>query len=158
MSFEKVKAYFNSVSLGERVVEREHIGDTVENAAHAVGCQPAQIAKTMSFLQSDVPVLIVTAGDAKVNNTKYKACFGQKAVMIPAGDLETLVGHKPGAVCPYVLNDSVSVYLDESLKRFEIVHSSGGSLNSTVSLSPAELEVHSNSSGWIDVCKGWNEE
>ena len=158
MAYEKVKQYFDSKGLGERVIVRESIGDTVGNAAKAVGCEPAQIAKTMSFLQSDGPVLIVTAGDAKVNNTKYKAAFAQKAVMIPGERLEELVGHEPGAVCPYAVKDGVRVFLDESLKRFSIVHSSGGSLNSTVSLSPAELEIYASSQGWIDVCNGWGED
>ena len=157
MAFEKVKDYFESVGLGERVIVRERIGDTVENAAEAVGCIPAQIAKTMSFMQNGEPVLIVTAGDAKINNTKYKARFQQKAVMIPFDQVEAHIGHEPGAICPYALSEHVRVYLDVSLKRFEEVHSSGGSLNSTVTLSPAELETHTSSEGWIDVCKGWNE-
>jgi len=158
MAFEKVKEYFEGQGLAERVVVRAQIGDTVENAAQAVGCEPAQIAKTMSFMQNDGPVLIVTAGDAKVNNTKYKACFGQKAIMIPGDRLEELIGHEPGAVCPYAINEGVRVYLDESLKRFEVVYSSGGSLNSTVTISPVELAKHSGSLGWIDVCKGWNDD
>ena len=158
MSYENVKEYFESVGLGERLIVRDRIGDTVENAAEAVGCQPAQIAKTMSFLQDDGPVLIITAGDAKVNNTKYKARFHQKAIMIPGDQVEDLIGHGPGAVCPYAIKSGVRVYLDESLKRFEVVYSSGGSLNSTVTITPTELEVHSASVGWIDVCKGWYDE
>jgi len=158
MSYEKVKEYFESVGLGERVINRARIGDTVENAADAVGCDPAHIAKTMSFLQNDGPVLIVVAGDARVNNSKYKARFLQKAVMIPGDQVEALTGHGPGAVCPYALKKGVRVFLDVSLKRFDTVHSSGGSLSSTVSLSPTELEAHCAPVGWVDVCKGWNDE
>ncbi|MEA4848509.1 MAG: YbaK/EbsC family protein [Clostridiaceae bacterium] len=155
MSYEKVKEYFNSIGLEDRVVVREHIGDTVENAAAAIGCEPARIAKTMSFMQNGKPALVVMAGDAKVNNTKYKACFQQKAVMIPGDQVEALIGHMPGAVCPFAINESVHVYLDVSLKRFDIVYTAGGSLNTTIELSLEELEKHSGHSGWIDVCKGW---
>jgi prolyl-tRNA editing enzyme YbaK/EbsC (Cys-tRNA(Pro) deacylase) len=155
MSYEKVKEYFNSVGLGGRVIIREHIIDTVENAAKAIGCEPAHIAKTMSFLQNGTPVLIVTAGDAKIDNTKYKARFHQKAVMIPNDQVEAIIGHEPGAICPYEINEGIQVFMDVSLKRFELVHTSGGNQYSTVSLSPDELETHSASMGWIDVCKGW---
>ena len=155
MSYEKVKEYFYNVGLGEHVVVREHIGDTVEHAAEAIGCEPARIVKTMSFMQNGEPALIVMAGDAKVNNTKYKSCFHQKAVMIPGDQVETLIGHVPGAVCPFAINESVHVYLDASLKRFDIIYTAGGSLNSTIQLSMEELEKHSKHSGWVDVCKGW---
>lgn len=155
MSYEKVKSYFDQAGLGDRVVVREHIGDTVEHAAEAIGCEPARIAKTMSFLVNEKPILIVMAGDAKVNNTKYKACFHQKAVMIPGSQVEEMIGHLPGAVCPFALKDGVEVYLDVSLKRFDILYTAGGSLNSTVKLSLEELEQHAAPAGWIDVCKGW---
>jgi len=158
MSYEKVKEYFNSVGMGERVIVRENTIDTVESAAKAVGCEPAHIAKTMSFIQKEEPVLIVTAGDAKVDNQKYKARFHEKAVMIPGDRAQALVGHEPGAICPFGINEGVRVYLDISLKRFKQVHTSAGSLNSTVTLSPTELETHSASAGWIDVCKNWNNE
>lgn len=155
MAYEKVKEYFDSVGLGERVVIREHTGDTVEHAAEAIGCEPARIAKTMSFMQSGEPALVVMAGDAKVNNTKYKACFQQKAIMIPGDQVEALIGHIPGAVCPFAINDNVKLYLDVSLKRFDIVYTAGGSTNSTIQLSIEELEKRSKHSGWVDVCKGW---
>jgi prolyl-tRNA editing enzyme YbaK/EbsC (Cys-tRNA(Pro) deacylase) len=155
MSYEKVKAYFDGIGLGERVIIREHIGDTVEHAAQAIGCLPAHIAKTMSFMQNGEPTLIVMAGDAKVDNKKYKTDFHQKASMIPGERLETLVGHIPGAVCPFALNEGVKVYLDISLKRFEIIYTAGGSPNSTVTLSLEELEKHSASANWVDVCKEW---
>lgn len=155
MSYENVKAYFEGRNLGERVIVREHIGDTVEHAAEAIGCRPEHIAKTMSFIQNGEPVLICMAGDAKISNPKYKQTFHQKAVMIPGGQVEELVGHIPGAVCPFAIIEGVKVYLDVSLKRFETVYTAGGSLNSTVTLSLSEMEEHSNPSGWVDVCKDW---
>lgn len=155
MSYEKVKAYFDSVNLGERVVVRSHIGDTVEHAAETIGCKPAQIAKTMSFLVNDKPILVVMAGDAKVNNSKFKTFFHQKAIMLPYDQVKEKIGHLPGAVCPFALEEGVSVYMDISLKRFDILYTAGGSLNSTVELSLDELEQHAKPSGWVDVCKGW---
>ncbi|WP_094602658.1 hypothetical protein SPSIL_054080 [Sporomusa silvacetica DSM 10669] len=155
MSFEKVKKYFDGVGLGERVVEREQIGATVEQAAVSIGCEPERIAKTMSVFLDEKAALIVMAGDAKIDNTKYKACFHQKAKMIPGELVETYIGHLPGAVCPFAVNEDVRVFLDVSLKRFDIIYTAGGSLNSTVKLSLKELETHSASTGWIDVCKGW---
>lgn len=160
MSYERVKEYFEHFGLGERVVVREHIGDTVEHAAQAIGCEPAHIAKTMSFYADEQPILIVMAGDAKVDNKKYKACFHQKAVMIPGSQVEEEIGHIPGAVCPFAVNKNVSVYLDVSLKRFDIIYTAGGSLNSTVQLTLEELVKYAGAVSWIDVCKGWyiNEE
>ena len=155
MSYEKVKAYFDSVGKGERVTVREHIGDTVLHAAEAIGCRPEHIVKTMSFIQDGKPVLICMAGDAKIDNPKYKACFHQKAVMVPGDQVEELIGHVPGAVCPFAVKEGVRVYLDVSLKRFETVHTAGGSLNSTVMLSLDELEQYAAPEGWVDVCKGW---
>lgn len=155
MSYEKVKAYFEEAGLGERVVVREQIGDTVEHAAEAIGCKPEHIVKTMSFLLDGKPALICMAGDAKIHNPKYKACFHQKAVMVPGGQVEELVGHVPGAVCPFAVREGVKVYLDVSLKRFATVYTAGGSLNSTVKLTLEELEKYAAPEGWIDVCKGW---
>jgi len=155
MSLEKVKEYFSGVGLGNRVVEREQIGATVEQAAVSIGCEPARIAKTMSFFQGEESILVVMAGDAKIDNTKYKACFQQKAKMIPGELVETCIGHLPGAVCPFAINEEVRVFLDVSLKRFDILYTAGGSLTSTVKLSLEELERHSASAGWVDVCKGW---
>ena len=155
MSYEKVKSYFEQAGLGERVVVREHIGDTVEHAAEAIGCEPARIAKSMSFLADDRPVVVVMAGDARIHNTKYKAYFHQKAVMIPGSQVEEMTGHLPGAVCPFALNEGVRVYLDVSLKRFDTLYTAGGSLNSTVKLSLGELEQYAVPVGWVDVCKDW---
>lgn len=155
MAIEKVKKYFESIDLLDRVIIPEESTATVEEAARAVGCEPAHIAKTISFLQSGKPVLIVMAGDAKADNIKYRARFGEKATMIPADMVEPLIGHGLGGVCPFAVNAGVEVYLDESLKRFEYVYAAGGSPNSAVKLTPEELEVHSGYLGWVDVCKGW---
>lgn len=153
MALENVISYFDSVGLRDRVMIFEQSSATVELAALAVGCEPAHIAKTMSFLQGDKAILIVTAGDAKIENKKYKALFHQKAKMIPWDDVETYIGHAPGGVCPFEVQGGVTTYLDESLKRFETVYPAAGSDNSAVALSIEELEKHSNSIGWIDVCK-----
>ena len=153
MALEKVISYFDSVGLHDRVKVFDQSSATVELAAQAVGCEPAHIAKTMSFLQGDKAILIVTAGDARIENKKYKALFHQKAKMIPWDDVETYIGHAPGGVCPFEINEGVDTYLDVSLKRFETVYPAAGSGNSAVALSIDELEKHSNSIGWIDVCK-----
>jgi len=155
MSFERVKECLERVGLVERLIVREQIGATVEQAALSIGCEPERIAKTMSFLVDDEPILIVSAGDAKVNSSKYKAQFHQKATMIPGDQVENIIGHAPGAVCPFAVNKGVRVFLDESLKRFDIMYTAGGSVNSTVKLSLSELETYSDHSGWVDVCKGW---
>jgi len=155
MSFAKVKEYFESVGLGERVKHLEQSSATVELAAAALGCEPERIAKTMSFLLDDQPMLIITAGDAKIDNKKYKGQFHQKAKMIPGDQVEGYIGHAPGGVCPFVLTTEAPVYLDVSLQRFEIVYPAAGSGHSAVELSLPELEEHSKSLGWIDVCKDW---
>lgn len=153
MALEKVITYFDSIGLKDRVKVFSQSSATVELAALAVGCEPAHIAKTMSFLQGDKAILIVTAGDARIENKKYKAHFQQKAKMIPWDDVEKYIGHAPGGVCPFEINDDVDTYLDISLKRFEIVYPAAGSDNSAVELSIPELEKYSRSKGWIDVCK-----
>lgn len=152
MALERVKEYFEGLGLGERVKVLEKSSATVEEAALAVGCEAKQIAKTMSFLQHDQPVLIVTAGDAKVDNKKYKAFFHQKARMIPHDQVEEYIGHAPGGVCPFVIHPGVAVYLDVSLKRFDTVYPAAGSDHSAVELSLPELEQHSHAAGWVDVC------
>ena len=155
MALEKVISYFDSVGLKDRVKVFDQSSATVELAALAVGCEPAHIAKTMSFLQGNQAILIVTAGDARIENKKYKALFHQKAKMIPWDDVENYIGHAPGGVCPFEIKDGVDTYLDVSLKRFETVYPAAGSDNSAVALSIEELEKHSNSKGWIDICKDW---
>lgn len=155
MSFEKVKRYFEDLGLGDRVRELSQSSATVEEAAKAVGCEPERIAKTMSFLQGDEAILIVTAGDAKVDNRKYKDHFHQKAKMIPGELVEHYVGHAPGGVCPFAIPPGTKVYLDVSLKGFDIVYPAAGTGNSAVELSIKELEDCSNCTGWVDVCKDW---
>ena len=152
MSCDKVKAYLESVGFGDRFRVRETTADTVEHAAAAIGCQPAQIAKTMSFLLGDGVIVIVASGDTKIANAKYKATFGAKAAMIPFDRVEELTGHAPGGVCPFALREGVKVYLDESLKRFDVSHTSGGSHNTTVGLTPSELEQLAKPVSWVDVC------
>lgn len=155
MSYEKVKSYFESVDMGQRVMNLEKSSATVEEAARAIGCEPKQIAKTMSFLQGEKPVLIVTAGDGKIDNKKYKAVFHQKAKMIPADQVEGYIGHAPGGVCPFAIKPETEVYLDISLRRFDKVYPAAGSGHSAVELTLEELERHSRSLQWIDVCGGW---
>lgn len=155
MSYEGVKSYFESIAMEQRIMNLEESSATVEEAANAIGCEPKQIAKTMSFLQGEKPVLIVTAGDAKIDNKKYKAVFHQKAKMIPGEQVEDYIGHAPGGVCPFAVKPDVTVYLDVSLKRFQKVYPAAGSGHSAVELSVAELEQHSHYTQWVDVCSGW---
>ena len=158
MSLEQVKQYFDSLGLGQRVHELAQSSATVEEAAVAVGCEPERIAKTMSFLLGEEPILIVTAGDARIDNKKYKEHFHQKAKMIPGELVEQYVGHAPGGGCPFVIPEKTRVFLDVSLKRFEIVYPAAGTSNSAVELSIKELEDCSRSREWIDVCKDWSKE
>ncbi len=157
MSIEKVKAYLGGIGLGGRIMEFPVSSATVELAAQALGCEPAHIAKTMSFLQGQQPVLIVTAGDAKVDNRKYKDTFHTKAKMIPWDEVEARTGHAPGGVCPFAVPETVQVYLDVSLRPFDIVYPAAGSDCSAVRLSVPELEQASRSLGWVDVCKSLQE-
>lgn len=158
MSIEKVKNYFQQYGLENRIQEFEVSSATVELAAAAIHCEPKRIAKTLSFLMDNQAILIVTAGDAKVDNAKYKAQFGTKAKMLSPQEVETLVGHAVGGVCPFGIHQNVTVYLDCSLKRFSSVFPACGSSNSVIELSMTELEQYSNYTTWIDVCKGWDTE
>lgn len=158
MSIEKVRAYFKQYGMEGRVLEFPVSSATVELAAQALGCEPCRIAKTLSFLVEGRAILIVAAGDAKVDNHKYKAQFGAKAKMLSADEVTALVGHAVGGVCPFAVNKGVTVYLDESLKRFETVYPACGSSNSAIELTIPELEQYSGFTGWIDVCKGWAED
>ena len=155
MSFERVKSYFKSIGMIDRVKEFDKSSATVDLAAKAIGCEPELIAKTMSFQLGDKAILIVTAGDAKVDNRKYKDYFGKKAKFIKAESLESIIGHPPGGICPFAVNEDVRIFLDESLKRFDIVYPAAGSENSAVKLNLEELEKYSNSEAWVDVCKEW---
>jgi prolyl-tRNA editing enzyme YbaK/EbsC (Cys-tRNA(Pro) deacylase) len=155
MSATKVQEYLNRVGLGERYIEHDAIGDTVEHAAAVIGCEPAKIAKTMSFMLRSGPILVVSAGDAKANSSKFKAQFGEKPVMLSWDQVEAITGHEPGAVTALAVNEGVRVFLDVSLKRFSDIHTSGGALNATVHLTLKELEDCSGYESWVDVCKGW---
>ena len=156
MSIDKVRTFLKEKGLADRIKEFDDTSATVELAAKAVGCEPARIAKTLSFLlNSDLPILIVAAGDAKVDNKKYKEQFNQKAKMIPWDNVEEYTGYAPGGVCPFVPKNNVSVYLDVSLKRFDTVYPAAGSSTSAVELSIPELETLSSFLCWIDVCKDW---
>jgi len=157
MSIEKVKAYFASVGLAERIQEFEVSSATVALAAEALHCEPARIAKTLSFAQGDSAILIVAAGDARIDNPKFKATFGMKAKMLSAEDAVRLIGHAVGGVCPFAVNEGIKVYLDESLRRFDIVYPAAGSSSSGIGLSIPELEEHSRFDSWVDVCKDWQE-
>lgn len=153
MSIEKVRKYFRSKSFEDRIIEFDVSSATVELAAEALNCEPALIAKTLSFKVNDGAVLIVCAGDTKIDNGKFKAQFGTKAKMLTPDEAVEMVGHAVGGVCPFAVNEGVRVFLDNSLKRFETVYPAAGSSSSAVKLSPDELEMLSNAEGWIDVCK-----
>ncbi|MBQ8834860.1 MAG: YbaK/EbsC family protein [Oscillospiraceae bacterium] len=155
MSIEKVKAYFAGFGMACRVLEFPVSCATVELAAEALHCEPCRIAKTLSFAVHDAPILVVAAGDAKVDNAKFKARFGVKAKMLSREDAEPLIGHAVGGVCPFAINGGVTVYLDESLRRFETVFPACGSSNSAIELTIEELEKYSNFTAWVDVCKAW---
>ena len=158
MSIQKVRDYFRPLGIEGRIREFEVSSATVELAAVAVGVEGARIAKTLSFKVEDKPILIVTAGDAKVNNSAYKARFHTKAKMLTYEEAHTMIGHDVGGVCPFALPEGVEVYLDESLKRFETVFPAAGSSNSAVEMTCAELEQYSsNFTAWVDVCKGWRD-
>ena len=157
MAIEKVREYFRQYGMEDRILEFTVSSATVELAAEAVGCEPKRIAKTLSFMTDEGPILIVAAGDAKIDNRKYKDTFHKKCRMIGWDDVERIIGHEPGGVCPFAVNDGVKVYLDVSLRGFKIVHAAAGDHLSTVSLSIDELERATNSEGWVDVCKGWDE-
>lgn len=153
MSIEKVKNYFKDFGLEDRIREFDTSSATVELAAAALNCQPERIAKSLSFIVKDKPVIIVTAGDVKIDNKKFKEFFATKAKMIDKDRVEDLIGHEVGGVCPFALKDGVEVYLDQSLKRFDTVFPACGSSNSAIELSIEELEKCSNYKAWIDVCK-----
>lgn len=153
MAIEKVREYFKAKGMGNRIQEFEVSSATVALAAQALGCEEGRIAKSLSFHVQERVVLVVTAGDVKVDNAKYKAFFGTKAKMLSFDEAELLIGHAIGGVCPFAVNENVEVYLDESLKRFKSVFPACGSSNSAIELSIEELEAYSGFLEWIDVCK-----
>lgn len=155
MAIENVKAYFRNYGMEEKILEFDVSSATVELAAEALQCEPQRIAKTLSFLVAEQPILIVAAGDAKVDNHKFKEQFATKAKMLSPEQVEQLVGHAVGGVCPFAVKDGVTVYLDVSLKRFETVFPACGSSNSAIELTIPELEQYSGYTEWVDVCKGY---
>lgn len=155
MAIEKVKEYFGEFGMADRVQEFDVSSATVELAAQALKTEPCRIAKTLSFMVDGHPILVVAAGDAKIDNAKYKARFHTKAKMLTPDETETIVGHAVGGVCPFAVNKGVTVYLDESLKRFETVFPACGSSNSAIELSIEELGTYSGFAAWVDVCKSW---
>ena len=158
MSVERVREYLKEYGLEERVKEFAVSSATVELAAQAVGVIPARIAKSLTFMLPDGPVIVVAAGDAKIDNAKFKAQFHAKAKMLAAEEVAASIGHAVGGVCPFAIEANVRVYLDVSLKRFESVYPACGSANSAIELTPDQLaETAQNCQGWVDICKGWQD-
>lgn len=153
MAIDRVKEYFRKYGMEERIQEFEVSSATVALAAQALGCEPARIAKTLSFMVDGQAILVVAAGDVKIDNGKYKKQFGTKAKMLSPDEVVELVGHAVGGVCPFAVKPGVKVYLDESLKRFETVFPACGSSNSAIELTIPELEKYAKEEGWVDVCK-----
>ena len=154
MSIEKVRDYFKGFGMEDKVLEFEVSSATVQLAAIALGTEEARIAKTMSFKKDEGCILVITAGDVKIDNAKYRHTFGLKAKMLTAEEVIELVGHAIGGVCPFAVNDGViGIYIDESVKRFDTVFPACGSSNSAIELTPEELFRYSNADAWVDVCK-----
>lgn len=156
MSVDKVKKYFSQYGMDSRILEFDGSSATVDLAAAALNCESGRIAKTLSFMVQDKPILIVSAGDVKIDNAKYKAFFGKKAKMLTADQVMELVGHAVGGVCPFAIKDGVTVYLDASLKKYETVFPACGSSNSAIELTIEEMEKYSGYKEWVDVCKEQN--
>lgn len=153
MSVENVRKYLEKFGLGNRVQEFDVSSATVELAALALDCKPGEIAKTLSFIVKDKPILVVAAGNQKISNSKFKQCFNEKAKMIRFDEVEMLIGHRVGGVCPFAVKDGVETFLDVSLKKYEMVYPACGSANSAIALSIEELEKCSNFTAWVDVCQ-----
>ncbi len=153
MAIEKVRVFFGGLGLEDRILEFRQSSETVTLAAQAVGTEPKNIVKTMSFKVDGEPVLICMAGDARISNPKFKATFHTKATMLPHDEVGRLIGHDVGGVCPFAVNDGVAVYLDKSLEGLETVYPAAGSGSSAVRLSVLELERYASPRGWVDVCK-----
>lgn len=153
MAIDKVREYFKDYGMEDRIREFSVSSATVALAAQALDCAPERIAKTLSFLVQETPVLIVAAGDVKIDNSKYKKQFGTKAKMLSPQQVSEMIGHEVGGVCPFAVNEGVKVYLDESLKRFETVFPACGSSNSAIELTIPEIEKYAKEEGWVDVCK-----
>lgn len=153
MSIERARAYLQKYGVEDKVLEFTVSSATVELAAQALNCEPQRIAKSLTFKVNDKAMMIVTAGDAKIDNAKYKAKFGLKAKMLSFEEVEPMIGHAVGGVCPFGINDGVEVYLDDSMKRFETVYPACGSDNSAIELTIPQLEQYSGYKEWVDVCK-----
>jgi len=153
MSLIKAKEHLITLRLEDRIMEFTVSSATVKEASNALGCTEGEIAKTLSFIVNDNAILILTAGDKKIDNSKFKSEFHAKAKMIPFEDVESRVGHAAGGVCPFGINENVRVYLDESLKNYDIVYPAAGSSSSAVKLTIEELERASCYQKWVDVCK-----
>lgn len=153
MSLVKTREYLEKFGLENRIMEFSVSSATVEEAAKVINCKEGEIAKSLSFIVDNKPILIVVSGDSKIDNSKYKAEFSTKAKMIPYENVEELIGHVVGGVCPFGVKDGVTIYLDNSLKRFEIIYPACGSTNSAIKLTVDELEKISNYKKWVDVCK-----
>ena len=153
MSFTRAKEYIGKFGLAGNIMEFNESSATVDEAAHAIGCDGDEIGKTLSFLIGEDPILILVSGNARIDNSKYKQEFKTKAKMIKFDDVERLIGHAVGGVCPFGVNDNVKIYLDESLKKHEIIYPAAGSSNRAVKLTISELEEITNYEKWIDVCK-----
>ena len=154
---EKVFEWLKQKGFADRYTEHTQTIDTVEHAAQQIGCSEAEIAKTLSFIIEDKPVIVVMAGDGRVNSSKFKALFHTKPSMIARDKVEEITGFAPGGVCPFAVPKEIPVWLDVSMKRFEYVHPAGGNEFTSVKLTPEELEKASDATGWCDVCKGWEE-
>ena len=153
MAIEAVRAFFRQYGMEGRILESAQSSATVALAAQAFGTEEQRIAKTLSFLLGDKAILVVAAGDAKVNNQKFRAQFGAKAKMLTPAQVHDMVGHDVGGVCPFAIHDGVDVFLDETLRRFATVFPACGSSNSAIELTLQELETYSGSKAWVDVCK-----
>ncbi len=153
MSIEAVREYFRKFNMEDRIIELAESSATVELAAAALGCEPERIAKTLSFHMNDGVVLIVAAGDVRVDNKKFKEKFHTKAKMLSFEEAEDLIGHTVGGICPFGVKEGVKIYLDNSLRRFKTVYPAAGSSNSAIELTLDELYIYSNCIEWIDVAK-----
>ena len=155
---EKVYSRLKDKGFEDRITEHKETIDTVEHAARQIGCSEAEIAKTLSFVVDEKPVIVVMAGDGRVNSSKFKAQFHTKPSMVPRDQVEEMIGFAPGGVCPFGVREDIPVWLDISMKRFEYIHPAGGNEFVSVKLTPEELEKASDAVGWCDVCKGWENE
>ena len=152
MSVERVREYFKALGIADRIMEFEQPCATVDQAAQALNCEKGRVAKTLSFRLGKQVILVVAAGDTRVDNAKYKARFGRRPSMLTNEEAISLIGYAVGGVCPFAVNERVEVYLDQALKRYDSVFPACGSSNSLIELATHELELYSNSKGWVDVC------